>query len=154
MFGREKRKRRERHRQTTSRVQALQRGVYSQLNPLFVARYGQIDGSRLTQEVVDKLFGRVTPRSVHDLALAEESAGEVAKENQNVRDAAFVSLRAMLEVEGANKNFTAERRILDTIHWLKQFGEIPSDASEPQALNRISETLFTNRGQRLMHRTH
>jgi len=152
MFGREKRKRQERHQQTASQVQALQRRVYSQLHPLFVSRYGQIDGSRLTQEVVDKLFGRSTPRNGHDLA--EESAGEVAKENQNVRDAAFVSLRAMLEVEGANKNFAAERRILDTIHWLKQFGEIPPDASEPQALKRISEALLTNRGRQLMHRTH
>ena len=140
MFGREKRKRH--HQQTAAHVQVLQRHVYRQLHPLFVARYGQIDGSRLTQEVVDKLFGRVTPRNGHDLTLAEQSACEVARENQSVRDAAFVSLCAMLEVEGAKKNFAAERRILDTIHWLKQFGEIPPDSSEPQTLERISETFL------------
>jgi hypothetical protein len=139
MFGLQKRRTKHRYRQTTSQVLALQRQIFNQLHPVFVKRRGHIEGARLAQEVVDKLFGRGAPRNGHDLTEAINSAGEIAREDKNVRDAAFISLRAMLEVEGANKNFAAERRIIDTIDWLKQFGEIPSDASQPQALNRICE---------------
>ena len=147
MFGREKRKKEETYRRTITLVGAIQRGVFSQLQPGFVERHGQIEGGRLAQEVVDKLFGRLSPGNGHDTVLANQSATEVARDNQNIRDAAFISLRAMLEVEGGKKNFAAERRILDTIHWLKQFGEIPPDASEPQALNRISE-VFSQNGEK------
>src|SRR5690242_6836353 len=117
MFGREKRKKEELYRRTTTQVKAIQRGVFSKLHPKFAERHGQIEGGRLAQEVVDKLFGRLSPSNGHDTALTDQSASEVARDNQNIRDAAFISLRAMLEVEGANKNFAAERKILETIHW-------------------------------------
>ena len=47
----------------------------------------------------------------------------------------------MLQVEGARGNFAAERRIMDTIQWLKQFGEIPPDSCEPQAISRMLQTV-------------
>jgi hypothetical protein len=44
----------------------------------------------------------------------------------------------MLEVEGATNDFQAERRILETIHWLEQFGEMPEEASLSAALGGVT----------------
>jgi len=50
----------------------------------------------------------------------------------------------MLSLKSADQNPIASRRLADTIHWLEQFGELPLDATKPDALARIAETLCQN----------
>ncbi len=141
MLGFSNRRKKERYLKTVTRVQALERCIYSHLRHQFVERHGDLRGGRLGQAAVDKLFGRTPVLSQDDSALAESLAAEIATESKIIRDAAFISLRAMLEIEGETHNFSAERRMLDRMHWLKQFGETPRHASEPDALERISQML-------------
>jgi hypothetical protein len=141
MFNSAKKKKQDAYRQTIAEVNAVQRCFVAQFHPLFVRQHGHLLGGRLAQAVVDKLFGRPSSLSGGELGLAERLTADIAAENLAVRNAAFISLRAMLQVEGASGNFAAERRIMDTIQWLKQFGEIPADSCEPQAVSRMLQTV-------------
>ncbi len=128
-------------RKTVAQIQTVQRHVFRQIRFRFLERHGQIEGSRLAQLTVDKLFGRANSRHGDDGLSVEQFATEIAIENQTIREAAFICLLAMLELQSADNHAAARRRIADTIHWLQQFGEIPLRASEPNALALISESL-------------
>lgn len=128
-------------RQTVAQIQTIQRHVFRQIRVRFLARHGQLEGSRLAQLTVDQLFGRAAVVKGNDSALAEQFAAEIALENRDIRDAAFICLLAMFELESAKTDSPATRRIVEAIYWLKQFGEIPPSASEVDALTRITETL-------------
>jgi hypothetical protein len=141
MFHLDERGKQDHRCQIVSQVQSIQRQVFRQIRPRFVARHGQMEGSRLAQVTVDRLFGRSISLKGDDSRLASQFAAEVASEDQFIRNAAFISLLAMLEVERANKNAASRRRIAETISWLEQFGEVPADASEPDALAGITEAL-------------
>ena len=45
------------YRQTVAQIQTLQRHVFRQIRVRFLERHGQIEGSRMAQLTVDKLFG-------------------------------------------------------------------------------------------------
>ena len=141
MFGFSKRRKEKRYLKTASQVHELARQIFEQLRPQFVERNGELQGPRLGQAAVDKLFGRAPALDQEDATFAEHLAAEIATENETIRDAAFISLHAMLDAEGEINNFAAERRVVDTIQWLKQFGEMPRNSSESDALERITETI-------------
>ncbi len=140
VLGSKKRKRRRRYQEIVAQVSAIERYLCDHLRPQFVEEYGPVAGAALANAVIDRLFARaIAPHGV-ELELAKQLSSTLAKENKPLRDAAFVSLRALLEVEGVSNNFAAERRIVDTIYWLKQFGEIPQESLLPQVLDRLIST--------------
>ena len=141
MFNRERKKTQDLYRQTTTEVNAVQRCFVAQFHPVLVRQHGHLRGRILAQAVVDKLFARPSALDRNEFIQAEQLAAEIANESLAVRNAAFISLRAMLKVEGATGNFAAERRIMDTIQWLKQFGEMPPDSGEPLAVSRVLRTI-------------
>jgi len=141
LFRSEERANDAQYRQTVAQIQTLQRHVFRQIRLRFLERHGQIEGSRLAQLTVDKLFGRAASRNGDDGLSADQFAAEIAIENQTIRDISFICLLAMLELQSADNHAAARQRIADTIHWLQQFGEIPPHASDPNALALISETL-------------
>ena len=141
LFRFEERRKHERLQQSLVQVQTIQRNVFRQIHPQFLERHGRIEGSRLAQLTVDKLFGRSNSLKDYENFLAERFAAELACENQIVREAAFISLLAMLEVERVTCRASAARRIVDTLNWLKQFGDIPADAEAPEALAIIGASL-------------
>jgi hypothetical protein len=129
----------------TVQVQAIQRLVFNGIRSSFVPRYGQIEGHRLAQITVDKLFGRATSVKGNDGSLSAQFAAEIADKNELIRDAAFVSLLASLEVETADQSPVVRRRLVDSVRWLEQFGNIPPDAYRPEALFRIEHALGQKR---------
>lgn len=102
-----------------------------------MAAHGQFPGGQLAQAVVDRIFARQVSLTGKERLLADQLAADLVKRNETLREAAFSSLRAMLEVEGANNNFPAERRILDTMDWLKQFGGLPAESVLFEAFARL-----------------
>lgn len=141
VFRVDERRKQARYRQAVAQIQIVQRYVFRQIHFRFLERHGQMEGSRLAQITVDRLFARANSLKGEESFLAGQFAADIASENQQIRNAAFISLLTMLELESADDNSSARRRIVDTIHWLKQFGEIPSGAGEADALARLCETL-------------
>lgn len=140
-FRRGERRKQELHRQAVAQIQSIQRDVFRRIHFSFLERHGQLEGSRLAQLTVDRLFGRPNSVRGYESFVAEQFAARIATENRHIRNAAFISLLTMLEVESADHKASNRRRIEDTLHWLEQFGEVPRSAADPDALNRISENL-------------
>jgi hypothetical protein len=134
-FGR--RKRQKRSREIANQISSIQRLVFERLRPEFVKEHGSIAGLQLGQAVVDRFFARPASLQGDDAELVQCLSNEIARNNRVVRDAAFVTLKVMIEVEGATNDFQAERRILETINWLEQFGEIPEPTSLKEALEKV-----------------
>ena len=141
MFGFKRRNREKRCEQTAEQLEILQRWLFDQLRPSLAKEFGDEYGDRLAQAVVDRFLVRPSSLARDDLIFGEQLAARIASEHQEIRDVVFVSLRAMLEVEGAKNHFAAERKILDTIQWMKQFGEIPQGNSQLHALQELIQTL-------------
>ena len=137
MFGFSRGKRQKRSREIANQISSIQRLVFDRLRPDFVKEHESISGLRLCQAVVDRLFARPASLQGDEAESVQHLSNEVAKNNQVVREAAFVTLKIMLEVEGDTNDFQAERRILETIHWLEQFGEIPEQTSLQRALEKV-----------------
>jgi hypothetical protein len=135
------RRKQEFHRQAVAQIQSIQRDVFRQIHFSFLERHGQLEGSRLAQLTVDRLFGRPNSIRGYESFVAEQFAARIATENRDIRNAAFISLLRMLEVESADHTASTRRGIEDTLHWLEQFGEVPPSAADPDALDRISENL-------------
>ena len=89
-------------------------------------------------------------RALHgeELQIVERLSNELARDNQIVRDAAFISLEAMLEMGGAKNDFRAERRIIETLHWLERFGQQPDGIPLAKELNRLMSAADFLRVQR------
>ena len=139
MFGWGKRKRQRQHfREVRSQIDAIQMRMVVMVRRELLKQYGALTGSQLAQATVDRLFARPAALSGEYEQLIESLSNELARNNQVARDAAFVTLAAMLELERANNDFKAERRILETLRWLKQFGEQP----EGITLQEINDALF------------
>lgn len=102
-----------------------------------MAAHGQIPGGQLAQAVVDRIFARPVTLDGTERRLADQLSADLVKRNETLRAAAFASLRAMVEVEGAKNNFPAERRILDTMEWLTQFGGLPAESPLAESLERL-----------------
>lgn len=141
VFRRDERRKQESHRQAVAQIQSIQRDVFRQIHFSFLERHGQLEGSRLAQLTVDRLFGRPNSVRGYETLVAEQFAASIATENRHIRNAAFISLLTMLQVESADHKASTRRRIEDTLHWLEQFGEVPLSAADPDALDRISENL-------------
>ena len=139
MFGRGKRRRQLQHlREVKSQIDSIQTRMVVMVRRELLKQYGAITASQLAQAAVDRLFARPPALIGEYVQLIESLSSELARENKFVRDAAFVTLTAMLELEGANNDFKAERRILETLHWLKQYGEEPKGTT----LQEINEAPF------------
>jgi len=109
MFGLEKRRRQKRHQEIAAQWSAIQRYVFDQLRPSFMSAHGQFPGGQLAQAVVDRIFARQVSLTGKERLLADRLSADLVKRNETLREAAFASLRAMIEVEGAKNNFPAER---------------------------------------------
>jgi len=59
LFRSEERANDAQYRQTVAQIQTLQRHVFRQIRVRFLERHGQIEGSRMAQLTVDKLFGSI-----------------------------------------------------------------------------------------------
>jgi len=141
VFRLEERRKQEHQRQVVAQIHTIQRYVFRNIHFRFLAQHGQIEGSRLAQATVDKLFARANSLKGSESVLAAQFAAEIARDNCHIRNAAFICLLSMLEVEIAHHNAPARRRIVNTLHWLRHFGEIPPGAREPDALELISQAL-------------
>jgi hypothetical protein len=142
MFRFARRRRLRRHYlEVAAQVGKIQRQVFEMLRRELVTEYDPISGGQLAQLVVDRLFARPAPLHVEDNQIVESISTQLARDNEAVRDAAFVSLNAMLELEGAKDNYKAERRIIETMHWLARFGNKPEGVSLAQVFDTLkSET--------------
>jgi hypothetical protein len=137
MFGLDKRRKRNRFLQVEAEVSAIQRYLFDQIRPSLTTAYGYFEGGQLAQSVIDRLFARPVALAGKERLLVDRLSRDLLKGNESVRQVAFSSLRAILEVEGARNNFPAERRILDTVEWLKQFGGLPAGIPLSEALTRL-----------------
>jgi hypothetical protein len=140
-FGKDSRKERREQKQlqqVSLHVQAIQRQVFEILRRELVKTHEAIEGGRLAQAVTDRLFAR--PAAVHgeEFELVRKLSDRLAKENSLLRNAAFVTLEAMLQIEGAKSDLKPERRIIETIHWLEQFGAKPKEMTLAEALDAIT----------------
>jgi hypothetical protein len=102
-----------------------------------MSAHGQFPGGQLAQAVVDRIFARQVSLTGKERLVADQLAADLVKRNETLREAAFASLRAMTEVEGAKNNLPTERRILDTVEWLKQFGGLPAEMALSEALEQL-----------------
>ena len=136
MFGWGHRRRQLQHRrELKSQIDSIQTRMVLMVRRELLKQYEVITASQLAQAAVDRLFAR--PAALGS-ELIESLSNELARENKFVRDAAFVTLAAMLELEGTGNDFKAERRILETVHWLKRYGEQPQGIT----LQEINESPF------------
>ena len=122
------------------RIDVVREGMVRRLALSFADRFGPEEERRrrLAEAVVGKLFGSVPQLAGDDLALVEQLALEIVKTDEEIRNSAFLSLRAMLKIAGDINDFGAERRVLETIQWMKQFGEIPRETQEPEVIKQLA----------------
>ena len=135
-----------------AQVGDIQRHLFETLRRELVKKYQVLTAGRIAQGVVDRLFAR--PQALHgeELQIVENLSNELARDNQIIRDAAFISLEVMLELEGAKNDFRAERRIIETLHWLERFGKKPegiSLAKELKSLMSAGDFLRVGKQERL-----
>jgi hypothetical protein len=136
------RKQRRRPKQFTevkSQIVLIQTRLVLLVRRELAKQFDALTASQLAQATVDRLFARPAALSGEYSQLIESLSNTLARENKFVRDAAFLTLNAMLELEGANKDFKAERRIMEALHWLNQFGAQPMGMT----LQEIHERLTT-----------
>jgi hypothetical protein len=91
-FGR--RKRQQRLRDIANQVSSIQRLVFERLRPEFVKENESISGLRLCQAVVDRFFARRGSLEGDEAGLVQHLSNEIARDNQVVREAAFVTLKS------------------------------------------------------------
>jgi len=138
MFGWGKERGRRQHlKELRSQVDAIQTRMVVMVRRELVKDYGTLAGSQLAQATVDRLFARPAGLSGESVELVKNLSHELARENKFVRDAAFVTLVAMLELEGAANDFKAERRIIETLDWLRQYGEPPTGLTLEEVNRRL-----------------
>ena len=134
-----KRRRREQAKQMMKRIDAVREGMVRRLALFFAGRFEPEERShRLAESVVSRLFGGVPQLAGDELTLVEQLALEIVKTDEEIRNSAFLSLRAMLKIAGDINDFGAERRVLETIQWMKQFGEIPRKTLEPEVIKQLA----------------
>ena len=131
------------------------RQVIKYLGSLEVALLGRVrstmgcehrkeDTETLSRSVVDILLARPSNGDVEKHAVAVALASAIAGQDKQIRDSLFVSLRAMLVIAGDANDFVGERRILEKIFWLKQFGEMPSHSHDSDVLSFLAAELQLN----------
>ena len=125
-------------REMSLQVGAVQRQVFEILRRELVKTHEAIEGGRLAQGVTDRLFARPAALHGEEFELVLKLSDDLAKENSALRNAAFVTLDAMLQIEGGKNDFRAERRIIETIHWLEQFGRKPNEMTLAETLETIT----------------
>jgi hypothetical protein len=139
MFGWGTRRRQRQYlRELKSQVDSIQTRIVVMVRRELLKQYGTITASQMAQATVDRLFARPAALGGEYIQLIDSLSNEIVRENKFVRDAAFVTLAAMLELDGANNDFKAKRRILETLQWLKQYGEEPLGIT----LQEINEELL------------
>jgi hypothetical protein len=140
MFRWGKRKQRLEHfREITSHTGAIQTRMVVLVRRELVKHYEALTATQLAQAIVDRLFARPPALNNEYSELIENISTALARDNQFVRDAAFITLHALLELEGDKNDFKAERRIIETRHWLHQYGEPPMGLT----LQEVNEKLMT-----------
>jgi len=140
MFHWGKRKQRLEHiREIRTYSDAIQTRIVVLVRRELVRDYEALIASQLAQATADRLFGRPAALSSEYSELIETLSTVLARDNQFVRDAAFITLSALLELEGSNNDFKSERRIIETLHWLHQYGEPPPELT----LAEINQKLMT-----------
>jgi hypothetical protein len=138
MFGWRKRRRRVQYfAEVKSQIAEIQTRMVVMVRRELVKHYEVLTASQLAQATVDRLFARPAALSDEYSQLIESLSNVIARENQFVRDASFITLNAMLELEGAENDFKTERRIIETLHWLHQYGEQPMGMTLQQVHQRL-----------------
>ena len=139
MFRRGKDKQRQDElREMSLKVGAVQRQVFEILRRELVKTHEPIEGGRLAQAVTDRLFARPAALYGEEFEMVRKLSDHLAKTNPVLRSAAFVTLDAMLQIEGVKNDFKSERRIIETIHWLEQFGQKPNQMTLADALDTLT----------------
>ena len=123
-------------------VAAIQLSVYGKLKRSFEEQHGEKAGRRLAAAVVNKLFGKAPTHTESELALAEQLASEIMRSDEEVRYAASMSARAMIVTEFHAKGSDAMWRHVNTIEWIKQFGELPAEPPSPKLIKELAGTLY------------
>lgn len=112
-----------------AQVTAIQCYLVNLLLPSLSASYGETNGIRLSEGILDRLFARPLSLAAQERFQADRLCADLLRQNEVIRIAVLTSLRALHELESERNNLAAKRRIEETIEWLKQFGEIPAESS-------------------------
>src|SRR5215831_5214716 len=138
MWGWGKRKQRLEHlREVKTHTDAIQTRMVVLVRRELVKHYDALVASQLAQATVDRLFARPATLNLEYSQVIESLSTLLARDNKFVRDTAFITLNAMLELEGSNNDFKAERRIIETLHWLHQYGEPPTEMTLQEIHKRL-----------------
>jgi len=141
MFGNQKRRRRERHKKALESMEVVERAICQRVAFLIEQEHGAAQSEILFQYVVDLLLARPRNDDAKKRATVEQIAADIVSRDKELRDALFVSLRAKLAIEGDGFNFSGERRGMETIIWLKRFGEIPMHENDADSLIHLAAKL-------------
>jgi hypothetical protein len=127
--------------QMVSDTNGIQAAVYVKLSSLYGTKYGEDRGITIAAAVTNKLFAKVSPmHSKEDLQLAESLASDILKTDAEIRYAALMSCRARLLFEAEQK---AEDQwvTFDTIQWMANIWELPSDQASPGIIRQLANSL-------------
>lgn len=132
MLGSKRRKRRK-QQQVIDSLGSIEAEIFRRV--LFIIQERGLETSRhLPRAVVNRLLGKPYFQNGDDPGVATQIARVLVARDEQIRDAVFISLQASLAVAGENKHFAEERRILEAIQWLKEFGEIPQTSHDSETL--------------------
>ena len=143
MLGLYKRRKQKQQKQVIDCLRSIEDAILRRV-VLIIQERGAESSENLPRSVVNKLLGRTNVSNGAESGVAEQIARDLVARDEEIRNAVFISLQASLGVEGENKNFDAERRIMETILWLKDFGEIPSTSHDYETLMALAERLRKN----------
>ncbi len=145
MLGLSKRRKQKQQRQVNDCLRSIEDAIFRSVLVILQER-GTTASEHLPRSVVNKLLGRTCVGNGSESCIVKQIAADLMEGDSEVRDAVFISLQALLAVEGEKKNFEAERRILETIQWLKKFGEMPRTSHDSETLRTLAERLGRHRG--------
>ena len=120
--------------------------VYHKLKPSLTEQYGEEQGAHLAAAVMNRLFGNASTHSEGEVALVEQLAADVVRNDGEVRYAAVMSLQTIIginELRSDPFDPLVMWRVIETVQWMAQFGVLPPVAAEPRIMKQLAETLST-----------
>ena len=143
MLGFFKRPKQEQRNQVMDSLSSIEDAIFRRI-VFIIQERGTETSEHLPRSVVNKLLGKTCVNNGDDSRVVKQIACDLVARDEEVRDAVFICLQALLAIEGDKKDFGAERRILETLLWLKEFGEIPRTSHDSETLVALAENLSKN----------
>ena len=126
-------------------VDIIKIAVYAKLWPKLAEQHAEEQGKQLSAAVVNRLFGSVTS-SMHmsiRATLIDELATDFlrSEEDKDLLNGIIMSLRTLMTIETAARNTKAMDRIVETVQWVKRIMPLPTEAPDPDMMERLAATL-------------